>query len=85
MQEYRSHVLQGDASFISKGGVGLATDGMLTKKQRKKVVKVCILPCNIIEGNEEIDLCTWMKLYFRGSEWEDCPQEGAGASRCANE
>lgn len=54
MQEYRSHVLQGDASFISKGGVGLATDGMLTKKQRKKVVKVCILPCNIIEGNEEI-------------------------------
>ena len=27
---------------------------MLTKKQRKKVVKVCILPCNIIEGNEEI-------------------------------
>lgn len=45
VQENRSHFLQGGASLNCKDGVDLATGGVLTQKERKKVVKVCILQC----------------------------------------
>lgn len=45
VQENRSHVLNGGASLNSKDGVVLATGGVLTQKERKKVVKDCILQC----------------------------------------
>ena len=50
VQKNRSHVLQGDASFNSRDGVGLAISRVLTQKERKKVVKVCILQCTVIPG-----------------------------------